>query len=492
MQRRGFLKVGAAAMMGASMVPRNAPARPWSEMTPEEQKRQAALDERMRRESAALRAKDARPNILFLFTDQQTISAMSCAGNRWVSTPNIDRLAARGVRFTRSYCTSPICTPARGSLVTGRMPHEHGAEYNDRPLRDEIPTMGEVFRAAGYETTWSGKWHLPSSYVDTPDGVRGFTNIPKPQGVKKEGLGDYTDFLYATDAMFHLRCDVSKQPKPWLYGVSLHNPHDICNWVGSYRDAPYPNVAQFPPLPPNFAVDPNEPELVAERRRQSGYGSELRTTADWSTGHWRSYLHAYYHMTEQVDRAVGIVLESLAAGGWLDNTLVVFTSDHGEGVAAHQWVTKLSLYEEAAMVPMILSYPGRIPQGKVDSTHLASGVDVLATMADYAGISLPSMAGRSLRGVIEDPKSAGRPYVVTELAVNPRQPERHGRMVRSARYKYCAYSWGRNPEQLFDLQEDSGETKNRAADSSLAKVLKEHRVMLEEYAKETADSFRRA
>lgn len=445
----------------------------------------------IRERNRALRAKDPRPNILFIFTDQQTLSAMSCSGNPHVHTPHLDALARRGMRFTQSYCTAPICGPSRSSMITSRMPHETGVDFNGATPDPSTPNLGHIFRKAGYHTTWSGKWHLPQSYIRKGEEMPGFDNIPISDDVSSIALalGDKTDFLFADDAKFHLRWHAGLSPKPWLYTVSLHNPHDICHYPMQPRP-PYTNTETLPPLPPNHAIAPDEAQLISRRRDNSRYGQEVSHTTDWNETDWRQYLQTYYHMVQSADRAVGMVLDSLRKGGWEDNTLILFTSDHGEGVAAHKWLTKLSLYEESVAVPLILSYPGHIPEDTVNDTHLASALDILPTLCDYAGITdLPLHHGRSLRPVIEDPSSPGSPYVACELATDPSHPELAGRMIRTPRYKYCAYSWGAHAEQLFDMQDDPGEMHNLATDPDHHDTLLRHRSFLQEWIGKTNDPF---
>ena len=466
----------------------------WPRMatfTPQEKEEQRRRDAQTIARARAARADDPRPNVLFIFTDQQTIGAMSCSGNPHVNTPHMDRLAERGVRFTRSYCTGPVCGPARSSLVTGRMPHEVGVLFNGDTPDPAVPNMGHLFRDAGYEAAWCGKWHLPESYVHTFDGIPGFDNVARRrEGPSLFGLGDSVDFLYAMDAVFLLRWELEKIGLPWLLCVSLHNPHDICHWT-TIPPLRHVNLDRYPPLPDNFAVPPDEPDVLQAIRAGLGAATnqEIVRTGGWDGAQWRAYREAYYHMAEQVDRAIGLILAALEQGGWLENTLVVFTSDHGDGSAAHRWVAKNSLYDEPTAVPFIVSFPGRVPEGVVDEEHLVSGLDVLPTVCDYAGVAAPPTSGRSLRAAIEDPSAPWRDYVVAELTVGEREGPMLGRMVRSGRYKYCAYSAGAKREQLFDMVEDPGEMHDLSAQPTARAALDEHRAMLREWTRTTADAF---
>lgn len=445
-------------------------------------------DDAMRTCCRRERALDPRPNILLVFTDQQTAGAMGCAGNRFVYTPHMDALAARGARFESSYCAAPICGPARGSLVTGQPPHRTGVVYNGDPLPPDFPTIGSVLREVGYYTAWTGKWHLPESFVRERRDSHGFHHRPLSKDVRLVALGDQTDFFTATDAEFFLRWEAAKQPKPWFLGVSLHNPHDICYHVME-PGMECANTDTFPPLPPNFEADPDEPVALKLRRENPRYGHELALTRDWKSGRWREYLHAYAHLVSQADRALGYVLRALDAGGWRDNTLVIFTSDHGEGIAAHKWATKLSLYEESTAVPLIMALPRVVPPSVLKAP--ASALDLMPTICDFAGSLPPSgLPGASLRRAIQSGQDDGSGRgVVCELAADPARPEIQGRMVRAGSFKYCAYAPGSPSEQLFDLVNDPGETCNLATDSAHADDLLRLRALLAAWCARTSDPF---
>ena len=195
-------------------------------------------------------------------------------------------------------------------------------------------------------------------------------------------------------------------------------------------------------------------------------------------------------MTERVDQQIGRLLSALEESGLADDTLVVLTSDHGEGVAAHKWVTKLMLWEEIVRVPFVIRFPGVVPAGRVDSTHLVSGLDLLPTLCDYANIEAPAgIDGQSLRPVIENPNLPGRNNVVTELQAFMDDETKKGRMIRTARYKYIAFSHGQPAELLFDLENDPGETTNLAYQPVFGEILSEHRDQLKQEVEKTEDPF---
>jgi len=189
---------------------------------------------------------------------------------------------------------------------------------------------------------------------------------------------------------------------------------------------------------------------------------------------WRYYLYLYARQVEMLDADVGRVLDAVEAAGQADNTVIFFTADHGDGRARHMHVAKWYPYDEAVKVPMIVSCPGRITEGGKDTTHLVTGLDVMATLCDYAGVAPPEASGGlSLRPLLENRTAEWRRFVVSEFMVD-------GRMVRTPRYKYVAFK-GDPVEMLFDMEADPWETKNLYEDRSYAKVLTEHRKMLTEF-----------
>lgn len=423
--------------------------------------------------SHAAEAKN-RLNVLIITTDQQRVDVMSTVGNKWVKTPNMDSLAARGVYFVNSYCSYPLCSPSRSSLHTGRTPHEIGVNVNTVPIDPAIPISGQVFRAAGYETAYAGKWHMPDPYPS--DGIAGYEVLNKTSRQRK--LAHDVDEAAMNVAVDFLR---RKHDKPFLLVVSFINPHDICLLAGEkplsgevwnkYKPGP---DAVLPPLPTNFASPVGAPE-----------SPKLLSHAQWDHNHWRGYCYAYYRMMEDVDRQVGQVLEALRKSGEEENTLVVFTSDHGEGLGSHRWTGKMMFYEGEAAVPLIVSGKGVTPAGRIDREHLVSTLDVLPTICDYTGVKPPpSLRGESLRSVIEKPEQPGHEFVASEMA---RGGQRNF-MLRTKRYKYMIFPGAQPSEMLFDLQSDPGETKNLAGDAAMAGELQRHRQLLTQWKATTEEA----
>ncbi len=418
-----------------------------------------------------------RPNILYIFTDQQSADATSCAGNPELETPALDRLAASGVRFERAYCTYPLCTPARASMFTGRMPHEVGITDNGMPIEEAFreQELGHLLSAAGYECAYGGKWHIPE--IAVPDGhgferICGFDDVELPRRC----------------AQFLAR----RRDRPFFLVASFDNPHNICEWR---REQPVPwgpigdppRVEDCPPLPPNYAVPPFEPQVIREAVRRD---PQVYAQADYSDEQWRRYRWAYNRLVEKVDRGIGQMLDALRESGLQETTLVIFSSDHGDHQGAHHLSQKSIFYEEAARVPFIVSLNGMTEPGLVDRDHLVSnGLDLFSTVCDFAGVEPPEgLAGRSLRPILAGEDT---PEWRDHLVCETRFPEIgcDGRMVVTDRYKYIAYSWGSYREQLFDLQTDAGEMVNLALSSRHRDVLHRHRQLLREWCAATDDNF---
>jgi len=311
------------------------------------------------------RSRDRRPNILYIFTDQQYAQSMSCTGNPHVKTPAMDSVARRGVRFDNTYCTYPLCTPSRASMFTGRMPHELGIEGNVKPLPEEgrQQEMGWLFRNAGYDTGYAGKWHLPKQLMDEGHGFEILCEMNDRKATQVS-----IDFLKR------------KRNKPFLLATSYFQPHGCCplhrfedprlsksetvGWPEDKYEESFIN--RCPAMPDNFAVAQPRPEVITKHRnRYKQFEPDKRpkfwapeedfnAARNWTKPEiYRSYRWAYYRIVEWVDEQIGQILQALRETGQEENTLVVFSSDHGDMMGAHGLIAKNVFYEESARVPLL-------------------------------------------------------------------------------------------------------------------------------------------
>ena len=414
-----------------------------------------------------------RPNILYIMTDQQTATAMSCAGNADVHTPNMDKLAERGVRFTNAYCTMPLSGPSRASMFTGYMPSVIGMLENETPMPDSIrsTSLGVLMSNAGYTCAYAGKWHVNTN------------SLPGEHAFGFENLHGHNDFGLAEAAVSFLQ---RNKKQPFFLVASFDNPHNICEYARK-QNTPYatikePALEDCPGLPDNFAINPYDASALAFERSRS---HRLYPTYDYTPDDWRRYRNAYYRLIETVDAEIGKILAEVDKQNLWKNTVIIFTSDHGDGCGAHQWNQKTVLYEEVANTPFIVCLPKGKNAGKVLPQLISNGVDLLPSLCDWAGIAVPAQRqGISFRAITEsgDANKTHQPYVVTETLF-AQTANTAGWMLRTPQYKYVLYDTGTNREMLYDMQTDRGEMRNLAIEKKYADIVQQHRLLLTEWLK---------
>jgi len=425
------------------------------------------------------------PNVVFIIADQLAADALSCRqGDRYLKTPAMDSLAARGTFFTRAYAANPLCVPSRAAMFSGRYPHETGTTDNTAVILDpaRFPSLGTYFRNAGYETAYYGKWHL--SYDPASVEAHGFATLDRRQ----------LDSGTADSAIAFLR---QPRTKPFLLVTSFLNPHNICEVPRGQElsNGPIGQPApgeELPPPPANLAPPRNEPASMT-LMRQGYHASRLFPVGRFTPELWQAYRWSYYRLIEKVDAEIGRVLAALRASGLDRNTVIVLVSDHGECAGAHGLNQKTVLYEESVRVPLILSAPDSAAP-RTNDALVNSGIDLLPTLLDYAGIAGPNFPGRSLRPLAEGRPVAGwREEVVVQNDmtqagfVNGSIPMTPGRMIRTDRYKYCVFAYGETRESLVDLQADPGELHDLARDPAHRAVLLEMRGRLQRFGVERND-----
>lgn len=431
------------------------------------------------------------PNILFLLTDQQHHHSVGALGNPHLHTPWMDSLVREGVTVENSYCTNPVCMPSRSSLMTGRMPTETGVWVNTvhqdsrGRLPSDMPNLGGWLQErAGYDSVYAGKEHLPQSNTYN---VQGFRVI----GAGADHRGDLGDMQVSRVCEAYLR-GRKEQADPFFLICSLVQPHDICHWLSLNQNALeqpwYPDMARVAPVPPvphNFEPPPDEPTAVRALRE-----SQQPHQGGWGPEQWRYYLWNYYRQVEMVDAEIGRVLTALEESGLADDTLVVLTSDHGEGMGEQQMVRKGYLYDSASRVPLVARLPGRIPGGRKLTRTLATGLDWMPTLSSYAGVEAPEglSHARNLRDSFEGRNEGPLRDAVVIEDNSPGRKKKDvqfvGRKVRSPRFSYITYFNEPERDQLFDLESDPGETRNVVGEAWFKGVVEEHRNLLREWESE--------
>lgn len=410
------------------------------------------------------------PNVIIIMTDQQSYNMVTAHGNDWVSTPNIDRIARNGVSFSNSYCANPVSVPSRFSLFTGM----YGSKYNitenscddinESDIRELLSSnaMGNLFKQAGYETVYGGKVHLPCS------ALKGTSKFAPPQGYgfdnyitkdEREGLGiEGAKFINSRSS-----------EKPFLLVLSFLNPHDICLESSTnlssevYQNPSKPEIAntinrvraEIAAYDSIFFYDNLAPELPFNFSQTEGFPKKFNpnTFKDFPDYYWRKYRWIYARLVNMVDDHIGVVLDALDSSSIKDNTIVIFTSDHGEMQGAHHTTVKNHPYEECQRVPFIISGPS-IPKNRKHEALVCNGTDLLPTICDLVGIDIPKTDGVSLANHAKFlDENSPREFLYLE-------GDGFTQIVEERRYKYTLFDIKDSPDMLIDLENDNGELFN--------------------------------
>lgn len=408
-----------------------------------------------------------QPNLVLIISDQWStrIADGSPQTDSVIQTPGITRLAQEGIRFNQSYSSFPLCGPARATMFTGLMPHHHGCLNNEEvylekvghiPHRDELATLGRAFKQAGYTTAYFGKEHAAGYGWDSIDTYGSMKY--SAGGMLAEG--SVFDQFFARDALQFIK---QEHQQPFYMTLSLINPHDICKVLGGKvqgatiadaiffcrtDDELYLRNQQRPDFPSNHSA----PAILGMQREKEYMYEELHA---WTEDDWKRYLAAYYLLLEKTDWYVELILDGLRDAGLEDNTIVVFTTDHGEMMGSHNLISKTIFYEESAKTMMVVKHPGRAPAGAVDDDSFVATHDLMPTLLDLCGVGIPEgLDGRSFKARCygeRDEHDFSRLYAVNF----------DGRMLRHERYKYVrSVVYGEDYHILFDLENDPDETRN--------------------------------
>ncbi len=431
-----------------------------------------------------------RPNVILIVADDHAPAAIGAYGARYNRTPHVDLLAAQGLRLENCFCTNALCTPARASIMTGKYSHTTGIKtLNDVIDHDRETPLGMVFQAAGYQTAMVGKWHLGHGNNSDPGGFDYWNVLPgqgtylDPEtlemGRVKANAGYVTDIL--TDSALEW-LEEREAAQPFFLCLAHKAPHD------SFEPHPRHLSSYTTAVPEPLTLRDNYQEraqaaamsraqiatmhLQHHLPRVSGTCAADVERVAWN---YQEFIRNYYRCVQAIDENVGRLLHYLEAEGLVENTIVVYTADHGFFLGEHGWYDKRFMYEESIRIPYLMRYPAAIAPGTVRE-EMVLNVDFAPTLLELAGIPVPAeMQGRSFASLargqaIPDWRQAMYYRYWMHLA-HFHIPAHYG--VRTDRYKLIYY-YGRalgctgavdqdtRPEwELFDLHTDPQELHNR-------------------------------
>jgi arylsulfatase A-like enzyme len=436
-------------------------------------------------------AANARPNILLIVTDDQRQDTIGALGNKHIQTPNLDALVRRGTVFTRATCAHPLCYPSRAELLTGCTGFKNGT-YSTQKLNDGVPLLPQVLKNAGYRTWYTGKWHTAGRpravgyddceglyasgqkgdqpYVDfrvrPATGYGGWQfQTDDRQRFPEKGIG-LTPNISAEFADAAIRVIRSPHDQPFFLHVNFTAPHDPRIWPPGYENK-Y-DAARLP-LPANFRSE--HPFDHGNARGRDELLLPFPRTAD----DVRQELACYYAVISHLDEQIGRIFRALDETGQRDNTLIVFTADHGLAIGSHGLIGKQNMYEHTINVPLVIAGPG-VPAGERRAAQCYLR-DLFPTFCELAGIKAPQVDGQSLVPVLRGDKQELYPFIVGYFQDSQR-------MIREGNWKLAWYPkidrWqlfdiASDPHELRDLINDQGQTE-RVADlrQKLLTWLKDH------------------
>lgn len=434
--------------------------------------------------SGTSQAEQDRPNILFMFTDDQPQNCLGVMGNEHIETPHLDRLARQGTLFNHAFVTTAICCSNRACILTGQHMYRHGIQDFKTPLSAKAfeQTYPALLRQAGYRTGYLGKFAIGNPGVnrrelclpaDQFDSWYGFPqNINFRQEV--DGKPRYLTEVMTEKAVEFLRETTSDQP--FCLTVAFKEPHGPFN----YFDPNVPNVYEGVHLPPSPTFTAEDWDAQPDFIRHSLNGDGGRKWLKNADAHQRD-LRTFYRTVTRADAAVGTILAELERLDLHDNTVVIFSSDHGSLLGDHGLSGKWLMYENSIRVPLMIYDPRVAPSRAVQRRdELALSIDLAPTMLALAGIAPPdSMQGKNLMSIVNQEPNPWRSRFYYQHTYNtdpPRSPIAVTEGIRTKRWKYIRYP-DTDPvfEQLFDLETDPLEKTNLASRAEHSSVLSELR-----------------
>lgn len=407
-----------------------------------------------------------RPNILFMFTDDQPQSCLGCLGNEHIQTPNLDRLAADGVLFTEAFVTTAICCSNRASILTGQHMRRHGirdfrTSFTDAAFAECYPSL---LKKAGYRTGYLGKFAVGRASPQVRAAFDLWYGFPQRIDFRQQVDGEdrYLTDVMTEKAVQFLRTTSSDQP--FCLTVAFKEPHGPWN----YFDPQVPDVYEKAEIPPPATFSQQDYDAQPQFLHDSLNGDNSQRWLN-DRAQYNQYLRNFYRLITRADQAVGQILAELRRLDLHDNTVVIFSSDHGSLLGAHGLSGKWIMYEDSIRVPLIVYDPRHPPRNKMERCEeMALSIDLAPTILDLAGVEIPAtMQGKSLVPLVWGEAKPWRSSWYYEHVYNtnpPRSPIVQTEGVRTKQWKYVRYPDVDPPyEQLFDLQADPPERVNLAS-----------------------------
>jgi arylsulfatase A-like enzyme len=481
-------------------------------------------------------------NLLFIMTDQQPVSTLGCYGNPLDPTPHLDGLAKKGLRLTNFYIGAFPCSPSRASILTGLYPQGHNVFTNNMVLADNIPSLGFLLRKTGYDTAYFGKSHLKGYMYRGEPGRQPFNGFwyyqgkPSPGGLllqkikggqgedspqlgfgtwaggwkqyhdylQKAGLGDLlkdapypgnhndlpsapnSQHRYSLLSQEHHMASFFTQNAVRFLRSSSTKKNPFCLFLSYYG----PHLPVAPPKPWNKKYSLGQCPLPANHhdtledkpssQRENKYCYKL---PGWNPRQFRDYIRRYYGYTSYIDSQIGRVLDTLKKSGLSDNTIVVFTSDHGDMMGAHGILYKMenSCYEEVGNVPFIISVPGTTRRASV-SNGLVSSVDIFPTLLELLGLApLKEVHGKSFAPLLRHPDKPFRSTLFIHWGP-------HSVVSFDGQWKYARHAKA-DTDELYNLRGDPGELKNLVNEKKYKALVKKKQQEIQAWLRETAHPY---
>lgn len=439
---------------------------------------------------------ETRPNLVFFLGEGVRWDESSLAGNTVLRTPNVDRIGREGVVFKNAFVTNALCLPTRATILSGMYSHTTGAVDNQHSkVPDSFPIVTDLIRDAGYEIAFIGKSHvegaLTDRYWDYYFGFRGQADYLNPvitEGVKGKfseprKYAEYVDDLLTKKAVAWLQQPHAKPFCLFLWFYAPHAPFDRpLRMVNDYNGVPIPKPASFDEY---LAGYPGKPKGVIDALNKIG---EQFVTSDQPRS-LEELVKDHYCGVRSNDEDIGQVFAVLEQKGVMNQTAILWSSDHGFFLGEHRFYDKRLMYEPSIRVPLMMRYPRRIKAGTV-SDKMALDLDIPPTLLDLAKVPIPSaFQGKSLMPLLESANVEWRKdwlYEYYEYPAYENIPPCRG--VRTERYKYIEY-FTQNAYELYDLETDPDEMHNLYGDSKYAELTNRLRSRLEELRRETNDHY---